>query len=322
MAEIKYGVPQGSVLGPILFLLFVNDMYRDHGIVHLFADDTNILYSNKDIKQCVKNVNKDMIKLSDWFNANKLTVNTKKSNFMIIKSARNHIPCKDVKIMFNGSTLERVDECKYLGVYIDSNLNWKCHINYLVKAVGPIVGVLYRVNKVLPTWVLKIIYFSLIHSKITYCISAWGAAKPSIVHPLVVIQKKAIRAICKVRYNDHTEPLFKTLRIQPLLNVFFINICIHVCKCLNSHSNSLLELNHTMSNIHTRQSYMIPIPHHKTDYFCQSFSHNGPKFYNILPEHVKRTLTIPSFKNSLLVWLNFKNIENIHNIIFPSRFNF
>ena len=126
---ISCGVPQGSILGPLLFLIYVNDMSRaiSTGMIRLFADDTCIIYKGKDIKSIAKVVNDELVLLSNWFKVNVLAINVKESNFMIIKNSRKKLK-DDIRINFDEKCLEQCKKCKYLGVIIDDCLNWKEHV--------------------------------------------------------------------------------------------------------------------------------------------------------------------------------------------------
>ena len=129
---IKYGVPQGSVLGPLLFLLYINDIPKASKIMnfHLFADDTSLFYSHKNINVLEEVVNAELGCISDWLVANKLSLNTNKSNFMIIKPRQKKLP-KKIQLNINGEHLNESNYAKYLGVLIDNNLTWKQHIQHV-----------------------------------------------------------------------------------------------------------------------------------------------------------------------------------------------
>ena len=129
---IKCGVPQGSILGPTLFLLYINDIKNISNLLKfiIFADDTNIYYSNEDIKVVEKTMNEELIKLVSWFKANKLTLNVEKTNFIIFskKRIRNRM-----SITIENKTIKEVNETKFLGVIVDKNLSWASHIDNVYK---------------------------------------------------------------------------------------------------------------------------------------------------------------------------------------------
>lgn len=147
MMTITTGVPQGSILGPLLFILYVNDMSNCSNILNLllFADDTNIFHSDKDICQLMNTVNNELDKLSHWFKCNKLSLNIKKTNYILF--GNKYIPPVSALLSLNidGITLDRVDDTKFLGVYIDKKLTWNKHINCIKLQISKGLGVMTRV---------------------------------------------------------------------------------------------------------------------------------------------------------------------------------
>ena len=227
------GVPQGSVLGPLLFLLYVNDIYRssDKLAFYLFADDTNLLYANKNLRTLELVVNLELHKVCEWLTANKLTLNVKKSNFIIFHPHQKKIDYQvNLQIFDNDSKtylpLEQKSYVKYLGVLIDSNLSWKYHIGHITSKISKTIGIIARLRCYVPTSVLLTIYRSLIFPYLSYGIVVWGHAAQTYINQILVLQKRALRLIYFASYRSHAIPLFVSSNTIPVNMLYFKSISI------------------------------------------------------------------------------------------------
>ena len=177
------GVPQGSILGPLLFLLYINDMHRASNVVSTitFADDTNLFLSHTNIKELFNLMNIELEKFNEWFKSNKLSINADKTKFILFHKSRQsmNLSLKLPDLKINNVLIEQKEYLKFLGVIIDQNLSWKQHISVLEPKLSRAIGILYKSRPYLNEAIRKQLYFGLVHSHLNYANICWGSTHPS-----------------------------------------------------------------------------------------------------------------------------------------------
>lgn len=224
LLKVLCGVPQGSILGPVLFILYINDISNVSKLLEfiMFADDTNIFCSGDNIVELCDNVSSELTNLEKWFALNKLSLNLTKTNFMVFSNRKKQ---NDVTVSINNCKLDRVTNVKFLGVTIDEKLNWKEHISKIKGKLSKCIYVLYKVKDILNEKLLYGLYCSLFLPYINYCIEIWGTTYATNIKPLCILQKKAIRIVCKTGYREHTVPLFFKLKAIKFVDLVKLRVC-------------------------------------------------------------------------------------------------
>ena len=219
--DISCGVPQGSILGPLLFIIYINDMHEAvvSSTVHHFADDTNLLFSNKNPKLLSKVLNKELNLLFEWLCSNRLSLNTAKTEFIIFRPTKVHLRSR-VVLKLNKTKNFESNKIKYLGIILDPYLRWNHHINELAKKLNRAIGMIYKIRNDCTKDILRSLYFSLFHSHLSYGLSVWGTSNEDQLSKLMLLQKKIIRAITFSDFYAHTSPLFKDLNILKIRELY------------------------------------------------------------------------------------------------------
>ena len=200
---VSCGVPQGSILGPLLFLIYINDMNTamQFSTVYHFADDTNLLYSCKCLKVLRKRMNKDLVLLYDWLCANRLSLNATKTEFIVFRPLR-HRSTDRVTLKLHHTILFESSKIKYLGLILDNKLDWKSHISELSKKLSRALGLLYKIRDLCPLSVLRSLYFSIFNSHLSYGLVVWGNASKLYINKIKSLQKRALKSIVSA-HNDN-----------------------------------------------------------------------------------------------------------------------
>ena len=215
---MSHGVPQGSVLGPLLFNLYINDLnfILPNLFKILFADDTAVMKSNSNLVNLANQLNNDLVVLADWIKFNKLALNLDKTKCMLF-SSQNVID--KPAILMNNVTLEYVSSIKYLGLTIDDRLSFKSHIASLKSKLAFYQGLIYSLKQYLPFNALKSMYFAFVYPQLLLHLILWGGAAPTHIEAIQIAQNKIIRTINKFDYV-HTDDLFQQFGILKINEIY------------------------------------------------------------------------------------------------------
>lgn len=299
--QIVCGVPQGSVLGPLLFIIYTNDLPNSltHTNAILFADDTTIYTKSNSIVSLYEKVNYDLNSLHDWFKTNKLSLNVGKTNYMLFGNTIRVQPDTHLhKILIGTDEIMQKKSVKFLGVTIDDRLNWQDHIISVKNKMSRTLYNLKMIKNILPSYVLKTLYMTLLQPYMDYGIILWGATNQCHLNKLNVIQKKAIRVITNSKYNEHTAPLFKELSLLKLTDIYKLNVGKFMYKMVQNNLPPQIKhaftKNQDLHNHNTRQG--VHIKTRRTKMAASQIIHKGPEVWLSVPVNIQTSKTIKQFK--------------------------
>ena len=314
--DVNLGVPQGSVLGPLLFLIYINDIVNCSSILNffLFADDTVVLHSHKNVNDLMSIVNTELQMLNDWFKCNKLFLNFKKTKYVMFHSKRKKLPLNINPIKIEDMVIERTESINFLGILIHESLDWKYHIANVSSKISRSIGVLSKTKSFLPRNVLLSIYNAIILPHLNYCNEIWGKTYKVHINKLYILQKRAMRHITKSDFRSSSLPLFIKLKCLPIFDLVRLNILVFMFKyqkgLLPTLFHNMFKTNSSFHSYQTRLRDNLRTPTIHSTIRSHSIRFTGVHEWNSINNDLKSSTTLTRFR-TLFKRLTFVNLSSM-----------
>lgn len=303
---ITCGVPQGSILGPLLFIIYVNDMASSVPLLNtvMFADDTNLFFTGNDIKHIFQTMNDQLSQIKDWFAANKLSLNVDKTKYTLFcsKSDEENLPLKLPELHIGGTAIDRVRSSKFLGILLDENLTWEKHIQTIESKISKQIGIIWKARKFLTNTSMKSLYFAFVHPYLNYGNIVWGSTYNSKLSKIHRLQKKAIRMITNSPRMAHSQPLMAENKILTVHNINTYQVMCFMYKQTKNDIPTCFADNFTKIE-HKYETRFSQNAFYEDDR-CGRFSrfnikNRGPHIWNTFENEIKNSRSIAIFKQKI-----------------------